>query len=314
MNATLRLFGGLLLIVVMYFFSFQLQKILGAIGHKFSEKIGTASTSREFAIQRYVYLHRRSLISRFYLWVNEQLIALGVKRLGVTPVGYITFWGFISIAMSVVLTFAMGLDFSMMLICTGILFFVCMTMTRVLVAERMERREADVMDAIDLIIPQVGGGVKNAILMYIDNFAPSLQADFKAFVSNIQDRGMSFAEAMFILSDNLGLIFKDFAQKAVYFENLGEPDMIDIFADIVESNRLRRELRYTNGVKFNILKSSFIASSVITFGYFCFLLLTDEFSKYFFLTTYAGRILLIVILLVVFCVLSYITTIKSRQI
>lgn len=313
MASTFKLFFAISFVIAVYFFSYQLQIALGRMTKEVSKRVGTFSATKEYSIQRYVYLHRNSIVAKFYNWINEQLIAIGLKRIGVTPVGYITFWMFISIALSLFMSIVFNIGIGSTVFFTFVLFFVFMIMTRVLVAERMEKREADVMDAIDLIIPEVGGGVKNAILMYIDNFAPSLQADFRAFVVNIQDRGYSFADAMFILSDNLGAIFKDFAQKAVFYEGLGEPDMIDIFADIVETNRLRRELRYTNGVKFGVLKSSFLASSAITFGYFVFLMLTDEWSREFFLMSGVGRIMLVCILLTVFGVLSYITTIKSRQ-
>ena len=313
MASTFKLFFAIAFVIAVYFFSYQLQIALGRMTKEVSKRVGTFSATKEYSIQRYVYLHRNSIVAKFYNWINEQLIAIGLKRIGVTPVGYVTFWMFISIALSLFMSIVFNIGIGSTVFFTFVLFFVFMIMTRVLVAERMEKREADVMDAIDLIIPEVGGGVKNAILMYIDNFAPSLQADFRAFVVNIQDRGYSFADAMFILSDNLGSIFKDFAQKAVFYEGLGEPDMIDIFADIVETNRLRRELRYTNGVKFGVLKSSFLASSAITFGYFVFLMLTDEWSREFFLMSGVGRIMLVCILLTVFGVLSYITTIKSRQ-
>ena len=186
--------------------------------------------------------------------------------------------------------------------------------TRVFVAGKMEKREADVMDALDLIIPEIGSGVKNAIARYVDNFSPSLQQDFKIFLSNIQDRGMSFEDAMFILADSLGNIFKDFAQKAVFYEALGEEDMRGIFDDIVETNRQRRELRYNNNLEFGVLRLSFIISAGITIGYFIFLMATDWFSRYFFLTTTWGNILLVAIVLTIFGVLSYIATIKSRAI
>lgn len=314
MQATIKLFVSIAVVIILYFFSYQFQIIFAKIGKTISETVGVYSVNREYAIQRYVYLHRKSLISRFYNWINEQLITIGLKRLGVTPFGYCSFWFLVATIVAIVLKFVLAIDLVSMAFLIFILFFVFMISTRVVVAERMEKREADVMDAVDLIIPEVSGGVKNAILRYIDNFSPSLQADFRAFVVNIQDRGYSFSDAMYILADNLGLIFKDFAQKAVYFEDLGEPDMVDIFADITETNRLRRELRYTNGVKFGVLKTSFVLSSIITFGYFGFLMLTDEWSRTFFLQSMPGRVLLVVILLVVFGVLSYITTIKSRSI
>lgn len=297
-----------------YFFSFQLQKFLSSAGTSISKKIGTFSTSREYAVQRYVYLHRSSLIAKLYNWINEQLIAAGMKRVGVTPVGYMLFWGTISAIIAIVIGIICNLNVFLYVVIFFILVAVFLVATRVFVAGKMEKREADVMDALDLIIPEIGSGVKNAIARYVDNFSPSLQQDFKIFLSNIQDRGMSFEDAMFILADSLGNIFKDFAQKAVFYEALGEEDMRGIFDDIVETNRQRRELRYNNNLEFGVLRLSFIISAGITIGYFIFLMATDWFSRYFFLTTTWGNILLVAIVLTIFGVLSYIATIKSRAI
>lgn len=297
-----------------YFFSFQLQKFLSSAGTSISKKIGTFSTSREYAVQRYVYLHRSSLIAKLYNWINEQLIAAGMKRVGVTPVGYMLFWGTISAITAIVIGIICNLNVFLYVVIFFILVAVFLVATRVFVAGKMEKREADVMDALDLIIPEIGSGVKNAIARYVDNFSPSLQQDFKIFLSNIQDRGMSFEDAMFILADSLGNIFKDFAQKAVFYEALGEEDMRGIFDDIVETNRQRRELRYNNNLEFGVLRLSFIISAGITIGYFIFLMATDWFSRYFFLTTTWGNILLVAIVLTIFGVLSYIATIKARAI
>ena len=301
-------------IVVGYFLSFQAQKILAKCYKTFEKRIGSFTTRREYAIQRYVYQHRSSLVAKLYNWVNVQIIALGFKNLGVTPLGYLIFWGFVAFILTIVITLVSSMNIFMSAFFWGIIYVCLLTMTRVVVSERMERRETDVMDSIDLIIPEIHNGVKNSILRYQDNFPLSLRPEFKSFVSNIQDRGYSFNDAMYILADQLGLIFYDFAQKAIFFEAIGEADMIDIFSDITETNRIRRELRDKNKTVFNGLKVSFIASAVITFGYFVFLIITDSFSRSFFLQNSIGKFLLIVIMLVVFGVLSFITTIKSRAI
>ena len=106
----------------------------------------------------------------------------------------------------------------------------------------------------------------------------------------------------------------DFAQKAIYYESAGEEEMLDIFTDITETNRLRRQLRDENANTFAMLKTSFVVSTLMVVAYFCFLMVTDDFSRHFFLMTGAGQFLLICCILVVFLVLAYITTIKSRAI
>lgn len=303
-----------IIIFLIYFFSFQLQVIFAKFLKKFSEKIGVYSTSKEYAMQRYVYQHSSSLIAKLYNWVNNQLVALGLKRLGVSVVGYLLFWAVISFIISAVinlLTQVGVLFFPFMFL---MIFVITLVMTRVIVSERMEMREADVMNAIDLIVPEVHNGIKNAIVTYKDNFAPSVKDDFQAFIINIQDRGYTFEDAMYILADNLGLVFNDFAQKAIYFEAVGEREMVEIFADITETNRLRRQLRDENNNQFAGLKASFVVSAGMTFAYFIFLMFTDDFSRTFFLTTTIGKFLLFVIVDVVFAVLSYITTIKSQTI
>ena len=301
-------------LVVGYFLSFQIQKILAKSCRFFEKKLGSFTTRREYAIQRYVYQHRNSMIAKLYNWVNVQIIALGLKSLGVTPLGYLIFWGFIAFILTIAISIISGMGLFLSAFFWGIIYVCLLTMTRVIVSERMEKRETDVMDAIDLIIQEIHSGVKNSILRYQDNFPVSLRAEFKSFVSNIQDRGYSFNDAMYILADQLCTIFYDFAQKAIFYEAIGESDMVDIFSDITETNRIRRELRDKNTTVFNNLKVSFVASAFITFGYFAFLMATDSFSRNFFLQETVGKFLLIIILLVVFGVLSFITTIKSKAI
>lgn len=303
-----------IILFLVYFFSFQLQRLFASFLKKFSEKIGVYSTTREFAMQRYVYQHSSSLIAKLYTWVNNQLVALGLKRLGISVYGYLLFWGFVSLVMSLALDFILSLGLTFAPILWGMCYVITLVMTRVLVSERMEMREADIMNAIDLIVPEVHNGIKNAIVTYKDNFAPSVREDFQAFITNIQDRGYTFEDAMYILADNLGLIFNDFAQKAIYFEAVGEKEMVEIFNDITETNRLRRQLRDENNNAFTTLKASFIVSAGMTFAYFIFLMFTDDFSRQFFLMSTAGKFLLIIMVGVVFAVLSYITTIKSKTI
>jgi Flp pilus assembly protein TadB len=299
---------------LVYFFSVQLQRIWFNFIKKFSEKIGIFSTTKEFAFQRYVYQHSSSLPAKFYSWINQQLIALGLKRLGVSVVGYLLFWAVIAFVVSIVIDTITGMGVLFFPFIFLMLFVVSLVMTRVTVSERMEKREADVMNAIDLIVPEVQNGIKNAIVTYRDNFAPSVRDDFQAFITNIQDRGYTFEDAMYILADNLGLVFQDFAQKAIYFEAVGEHEMVEIFADITEQNRLRRQLRDENNNAFMSLRTTFMISTGLVVGYFIFLMFTDDFSRDFFLNQTAGKFLLIVMVGIVFAVLAYITTIKSKTI
>lgn len=299
-------------VIVIYFFSFQLQQRLGKITKKLSQKLGSYSVEKDYGLQRYIYQHPRSFVTKLYNWVNVQIIALGLKRQGVTAFGYITFWMFVSVITGTILGIVASLGVAFTLATWFILFLITMIMTRVFVSNRIEKRERDVMDAMDLIIPEAGNGIKNAIIQYRETFSPSVKEEFEQFIANVQDRGYTFEDAMYMLSDQLGPVFRDFAQKAVYFEAVGEKEMLDIFTDITETNRLRRQLRDENAIAFGGLKTTFAISALMTCAYFLFIVLTDAFSREFFLYKNSGKVLLVIIVLVIISVLAYITTLKSR--
>lgn len=313
-SGIVRVLSCVLAFLLIYFFSYQLQQRLAGFFGTIMRKFGGYTNTQELALQRYVFQHSRSLVAIVYGWINRQLIGLGVKKHGVTPLGYFIFWGFASLMLSLLLMYLlhMGLMF------TGgiwIVLWVCMlVMTRVIVSEKIEKREMEVMDSIDLLVPELDKGVKNAIITYQDNVPLGVREDFKAFVTNTQDRGFSFEDAMYTLSDGLGAVFKDFAEKAIYYERSGEKDLLDIFSDIVETNRLRRQLREENNRKFRELRITFIVSTLMTFAYFIFIITTDTFSRTFLLQTTAGNVLLLIICIIVFAVLAFITTIKSNTI
>lgn len=312
MTAFLKAVGVLGIIVVVYFFSFQIQKVLAKGGSKIAKVVGTWSVSREYSLQRYIFIHPDSIISSVYNWVNEQIIALGLKRYGITPVGFSSFWCIISGVLTVLTWWLMNLGMFLLVplyIVTTILVF---TLTRVYVSNKILSRELEIMDAEDLIIPEIKSGVQNAIIRYIDNFSPALQPDFRAFVTNITDRGYSFNDAMYILADSLGVTFKDFAQKAIFYEAAGEDDMVDIFTDIVETNRLRRELRTENEAIFTQLTTSFVVSTVIVALFGAYMITTDEFTYNFFFNNEVGKVIFLSMFGIVLGVLSYITTLKSK--
>ena len=310
-QSLVRIFVAIFLLFVIYLFSYNIQVYIAKILTFLRKKLGLTTLNLDYKMQRYCYEHNRALITRLYHWVNKQLIALNIKQLGVNPIGYLFFWGFASIVAGILIGIIVKFGALTIILCV-LIFILCLVLTRTLVSARIEAYEQDVMDAMDLIIPEAGNGIKNAITAYIDNLPDSIQGHFRIFLTNVNELGYSFEDAMFILTDNLGEIFRDFAQKAIYFEQTGEKDTLEIFTDITETNRLRRQLRDENNDAFKSLKTSFIVSVLMTAGYFCFICVTDEFSRNFFLMTTGGKMLLLFMLGIVFAVLSYITTIKSR--
>lgn len=300
-------------IILCIFFSAQIQRFFASRLKKLGTRLGMYSADSEYKVQRYVYQHSTSIPARYYNFINRQLIATGLKRSGVTVVGYTLFWGILSAIISIVLTLMMGLNIGMLLALWVVTFIIFIIVSRATVAARLQSREEDVMNAEDTIIPTITDGVQNSIIMHIDNYKPSVRDAFKAFKSNIQDRGISFEAAMIMLADELGPVFRNFANKAIYFERIGDPSMRDIFEDVVETNRLRRQLRDENRQAFLNLKRDFTLSTIICSGYFIFCMVTDTFSRQIYLQTWWGNGLLIMFIVIIFGVYSYIATIQSRD-
>lgn len=297
-----------------YFFAYKLQSLVAIVMGFIYRQFGENLSSQEYKLQRYVFQHSNGIIAKAYRWVNQQIVALGLKKQGITPFGFTLSWGIFSLIISLVLYFYIGLGAVFSTLIWLVLWICTMVMTRVLVSNRLEKREAEVMDAIDLIVPEIHNGVKNAIVTYEDKFSLGVRSEFQMFITNIQERGFSFEAAMYVLADSLGEVFQDFAEKAIYYEKMGERDLLDIFSDIVETNRLRRQLREANVRKFRELTVTFTVSSMMVFGYACFVIFTDEFSNKFLLRTTIGNLILLICAVIIFGVLAFITTLRSQKI
>ena len=306
---------ALLVVVVLtvYLFSYQLQLASAKAVHWVGDKVGKRSKSSEESLRRYVFLNRTSIVSRVYWFLNDLVITLDLKLSGVTPFGFLVFWAFVAAIVSVLLSTILGMGF------VGVvpLFFVSLVLEliliRVAVSERVEKREACVMDAIDLIIPELRNGVKNAILLHKENFSPLIVNDFNEFDVNVNKRKMSFEDAMLVLSDTLGMLFRDFAQKAISYESCGDVDMLDIFVEIIETNRLRRELRDINNTKYAQIRRDFVVSSILMIAYGAYTMMTDEFTRNALTNTTWGKFLVLFMVVDTVSVLAFISLIKSKS-
>ena len=301
------------IILTVYFFSYQLQLLFAKLFNWIGVKVGKRSRDGEDYFKRYVFLNRDSKVSKLYWFLNDLVIILDLKLAGVTPFGFLVFWAFIAVVVSVLLSTILGLGFIGVVPLFLISLVLELTVIRVVVSERIEKREDCVMEAIDLIIPEMRGGVKNSILSHISNFPEIIRNDFNEFDVNVNRRKMSFEDAMIVLADSLGLIFRDFAKKAISFEASGDLDMLDVFVEVIEMNRLRRELRDSNNKVHAGVRKDFIVSSIMMVGYGAYAMVTDAFTRNALTNTTWGKFLVIFMIVDTVGVLSYISIIKSKS-
>jgi hypothetical protein len=272
---------------------------------------GLRRTQKKF--KRSAYLSKSSLKYRIYRYFDEMIVNLDLHKDGVNVTGLILFVLLVSIIAGIIMTLALNLG-GLIVAAIPALFALITIIFRLTSLTRMEKKEEIILDAIDLLVSDIRGGVYNGIIRYQNNFHPSIRYAFIDYIENRERKGYSGRQAMLILNEELGYTFSDFAQKAIMYEERADDSMDDIFSAIIDSNRHRRNLRYTNNIAFNKLRTQFIVASTVILGYCLFTLFYEPFIRSFLLTNFFGKILMIVDILIFAGVLSYLTSIKAKAI
>lgn len=257
-------------------------------------------------------VNKETLNHKVYMFFKEIIVNLDMERDNVTPIGLIVFIGFIAFVLTTILGTIMGsLNIIIPLYCA--LFYLIVVIFRFASLLRYEKREAEIMDAVDLLVSDVKGGVRNAILRYKDVFHPNIRPYFLEFIDDIQNKGYGFKAAMLKLNDKLGVNFTEFTQKAILYEEKADADMDDIFSVIIEMNRTKRTLRYINNIEFNKLRSQLIVSMIMIAGYCLFTIATDPFLAVFFTQRDEGKFIIVLDIVLIAFVLAYIAGIKAKS-
>lgn len=279
---------------------------------KFQQLIGSKLRALNDRSEKVASVNKGSINYKVYTFFKDIIINLDMEKDNVTPTGLIVFIASLSTICTIILSTILG---SVMLViplfCA--LFYLITVIFKFSSLMRYERREAEIMDAVDLLVSDVKGGVFNAILRYKDVFNPNIRPYFLEFIDDVQNKGYGFKQAMLKLEDKLGINFTDFAQKAILYEEKADSDMDDIFSVIIEMNRCKRTLRYINNQEFIKLRTELVVSLIMIAGYCIFATATDPFLANFFLNRVEGKLLLVIDIVAIAGVLAYIAGIKAKS-
>lgn len=315
----LKILGVALCVLAFGFLALYSNKVVTALvtskdfmNRWYYKLFGKTLKSMHTSFSRNAQLNKYSKTYKIYHFFDELIINLDMKKDNVTVTGLLVFIISISVAGSIFLSFLMS-SIAMFIPIVAALFYLIVVILRFAGLMQYEQREAEIMDAVDLLVSDIRGGIYNAILKYQDSFHPNVKPFFLGFIDDIQNKGYSFKQAMGILNDKLGPNFTDFAQKAVLYEAKADETMEDIFSSIIETNRQRRTLRYINNIKFAELRTQFIVSFILILGYGIFSTLFDPFIFQFLTQNFFGKCLLIGDIVVVAFVLSYLASIKAKS-
>ena len=285
------------------------QKLYGFISNKIGG--GVRSVNKHF--RRTAFLNRDGLGYKIYRFFDDIIVDLGLSRNGVTVIGLLSFIAFTALLLSVILAVLLELSFALFVTAWGACFVLELNVFRFIALTNREKRETDIMDAVDLLVSDVKEGVANAVTRYMDSFHPSIRPDFLEFIDNMNTKNMSFRASMSILNDRLGYTFSDFAHKAILYEEKADEEMVDIFSAILETNRHMRYLRNKNNIAFKNIMMSMTVSFIGIMAFAMYIITTEPMVQDFLLHNAVGKFMILADIIVFVLVLGYLTGLKAKS-
>lgn len=276
-----------------------------------SRTLGKKLKNFDKRLEKESAISNKGMYRKLNLYFDDILVQMDLKREGVSVTTFIFFLAIVASAIAFVISFLMG-DLFMGTVGFFAVFYLLMTAFRFMALMRYETKESILMETMDLIAMDSAEGVKNAITRYCGSFHPSVRPYFEQFLDDINYQGYSFKEAMHKLNKNLGVGFNEFARACIQYEYQADDTLIDVFSPIVDSNREKRNQRAISNKRFAELRSIFLASCAVVFGYGGILMLVDLQAREILIGNGIGRASFVLDILIVTVVLAYITKIKAK--
>lgn len=287
-------------------------RVRTVIFSKVSKGYGGAFRNANKMFKRSAYLNKESKSFKIYRFLDDIIVNLDLSRNNVTVFGLLLFTALLSAILTLMLGILIKLDLYMYFV-AFLAFGICIVVVfRFLSLSKKEKREDQIMDAVDLLVSDVKGGVFNAIVRYMDSFHPDIRPYFLEFIDNMQTKGLSFKASMNVLNDRLGFIFSDFAHKAIMYEEKADDGFEDIFSAILETNRQRRLLRAANNIAFNQIMQTLIISFIAIAFFAVYIILTEYTVRQFLLYNSVGKLMIIGDVLLFAVVMGYLTGLKAK--
>lgn len=313
--------GALLVIlgVLVFFFikyNVLVLSFIAGVRNKFlsfiSRKIGKGVNIANKQFKRTAFLNQERFLFKIYRYFDDIIVNSNLTKDGVTVMGLLIFIGFLSLLITIGATLFFNLGG--LAIVTFIIIFVFITVIfRFNSLSKVEHREAIIMDAVDLMVSDVKGGVFNAIVRYMDSFHPDIRPYFLECVDNVRNRGLGFKQSMLILNDRLGYSFSDFCQKAIIYEEKADDTLDDIFSSILERNRQRRLLRARNNAAFRSIMTTLEVSYVAIAGFAIFTLTTEPTIFDFIINHPVGKLMILGDILLFAVVMGYLSGLRAKS-
>lgn len=230
---------GLAIFIIVYILKVNLKNVANKTTDKLLTSVGNSMLKiHNKNIQKTKISNKKTFANgKFYRKTTQIIFDLGLDD--VTVEGYMAAIGFLAIVVSV-FTFIIGHSILITIIMIPATAILAHTVAYMLASEGHFKREFAIMDAIDLIIVNLDGGIFKAVKEQLSLFSPLVQPDLKAFIDDVYEYKVPMDAALDSLAIRLGPGFYKFKEKVKEYEAKGRAGMLETFADDMNENMYRR--------------------------------------------------------------------------
>lgn len=297
--------SGLPIIVLIKRFFDKLGKLVGKIVNKQEERY-----HRDIAIGK---ITEKRMSYKLYNFLSELIIDLNLLQSGITPYELLFVVCFMVIIItSVVCKLLFGTYLmSIPMIPIAIVGTFSVMYTRANIAH--DARIENVIEAENIICNNIRVGVVVAIRESLDVIPKEVRPYFSDFIDNVEQKNYHVKTALLELNMQLGSIADDFIKKCIVFEMEEEHGIAGMFADIVEINGIRMEMRTEMKRRFEEVKSDFLIGAGMIFSFMTGVLWVYSDVREWYFTTAVGQILIAIDILLLIMEFVFITYLRAKE-
>ena len=188
-------------------------------------------------------LNLKSKRVKHYRFLNDLIIDLELKGRGCTPYEFL----FILLTGTLLLSTGVAcLIFNNAVLIPFVypivfIVLVCVLYTKGNVAH--DRRIEATLQSENAVCNNIRHGVVVAVRNSIDLIPLDVRDAYKDFLDNVETKNVHIKTALLDLNNNLGSMTDDFIRKCIVLETEEEKGIVGMFADIVEVNNIKSEIR-----------------------------------------------------------------------
>lgn len=250
---------------------------------------------------------------KLYRFLSDLIIDLNMTEAGVTPYELL-FLTILSVFVgTTILCKILFGNVIMTIALTPILVVAvfCIMYTRANLAH--DARIEAVIEAENIICNNIKIGVVTAIRESMETLPKQVRPDFRDFIDNVEYKNYHVKTALQELNARLGGIADDFIKKCIVFELEEEHGIAGMFADVVEINNIRMQMRIEMKRQFEEVMNDFKVGALMIFAFLGGVLVIYPDIRQFYFTTVIGQLILAIDMLILIIEFVYITYLRAQE-